>query len=746
MVIKNTEIMKKVFYLSAVALCMAGCSNGLDSAEDLPVAREITLTADMGQFGDESKSSISGKEVLWSDGDAIEVYNATGNHATFTLSSGEGTRNGKFTGTLSGTPVAAYYPAVGCKGYDASSGFTAAIPNTQVYSAGSVGNGAFPMVGTITDNAISFKNAGGLLKLSLKGTGKVKSIVLTDLNNPLAGKFVAKVDGTTAYSDGAEYKVTLSCLPSVALNETTATDFYIALPAGALNAGFCAEVMDWMDHPIEVLYTNKDNTIKRNICKAMPLKSGLTMSLPDGFTEAEYIKNGATGTSGAAAAEYINTGVVVSDNFALNAKLFVEKEGNTTASFYPIGSRQNSKYFYFGDYGYADSEGKGWWFYTGNGAACYYRTKIVAAEQLDEYRMALSGTEGKHLFRNVMYGTEVVSASLPTNKIYLFAVNRANAASGEGTAYYPADKFVSFTTGGGFTSTFPDVQIYDASGIVDNGTIPMTGVVNDNVISFKNACGLIKLSLKGEGKVTSVVISDLYNPIAGDLSFATDGTLNSAVNGLHKVKLMCTSPVSLSAGATSDFYIALPSGALSNGFCAEIMNEKGHPAEVFFTSQSNTIVRSACTPMPEKSGLVMSIPTGYTEYTCLKQNGTVPYINTGITVSDDFAVNATMFISDYSSFNTPIGARQTSKYFYVGRYSDTKGWSFWSGVGNSEPTRLYSGDNYGNGIVEYRNVFSGTSGKHLLRGNLYETEVHSSELPTNKIYLFCSKQKRWSLG
>ena len=113
------------------------------------------------------------------------------------------------------------------------------IPAIQNYSADSFADDSFPMV-AVTDNlndyTLNFKNLCGALKLQLKGTAKVKTIELRGNDNePLSG------DATvTAYSDGsapmvtmspdASTIVTLDCGDGVQLNETTATDFLLAIP------------------------------------------------------------------------------------------------------------------------------------------------------------------------------------------------------------------------------------------------------------------------------------------------------------------------------------------------------------------------------------------------------------------------------------------------------------------------------------------------------------------------------------
>ena len=192
----------------AAAFTMASCSREqLVEPEVTPVVGNDIITA----FTESTltKTSLDGDDtegydVVWSEGDQIKIG---GN--TFTLTEGANTTTGKFQGTLpteDGTYTACY-PAT----YNGTD-----WPNEQTYTEGNITGS--PMTADVTvsggkvSGPLSFKNAGGILRLTVKGTAKVKSIT---------------VSATNLLND-----ITLNCGNGVTLNED-GTVFHIAMPAGS---------------------------------------------------------------------------------------------------------------------------------------------------------------------------------------------------------------------------------------------------------------------------------------------------------------------------------------------------------------------------------------------------------------------------------------------------------------------------------------------------------------------------------
>lgn len=149
------------------------------------------------------------------------------------------------------------------------------LPSEQTYAAESFGNGSMAMVAVSEDNTITFRNVLGGMKLQLRGTQKVKSISLQGKNNEkLSGPAIV-----TAYADetkpaitmasGASTSVTLNCGEGVQLNESTTTEFIIALPPVLFSKGFTVTVMD-VDANCQTIETDKENEVLRSSLIVMP--------------------------------------------------------------------------------------------------------------------------------------------------------------------------------------------------------------------------------------------------------------------------------------------------------------------------------------------------------------------------------------------------------------------------------------------------------------------------------------------
>ena len=149
------------------------------------------------------------------------------------------------------------------------------LPSEQTYAPESFGNGTMAMVAVSEDNNITFRNILGGIKLQLKGTQMVTSITIQ-------GKNSEKLSGAatvTAYTDetkpaitmasGASTSVTLNCGSGVQLNESTATEFIIALPPVLFSQGFTVTVTD-SDSKTYTVETDKDNTVLRSSLLVMP--------------------------------------------------------------------------------------------------------------------------------------------------------------------------------------------------------------------------------------------------------------------------------------------------------------------------------------------------------------------------------------------------------------------------------------------------------------------------------------------
>ncbi len=203
--------MKKfIIALAAIAaFTMVSCEKeqliGPDGSVD---AGDCIITA----FTENSltKTSLSGDDsgynVVWSQGDKISIGDNI-----FELSEGEGTTMGKFRGTLpKDGQYTAYYPAT----YNGTD-----WPASQTYAANNITGSPMKAEVTISggkvSHPLSFKNAGGILRLTLKGTATVSLITVN-------------VPG----SEVSQNTLCLKCGGGVSLDNTNGKVFHIALPEG----------------------------------------------------------------------------------------------------------------------------------------------------------------------------------------------------------------------------------------------------------------------------------------------------------------------------------------------------------------------------------------------------------------------------------------------------------------------------------------------------------------------------------
>ena len=168
----------------------------------------------------------------------------------------------------------AIYPSVSspsCTGGVVS--FT--LPEVQFYQPDSFGADSNVSVGILQDDRVFFRNVCGILKLSILGTQRVKSITVTDKKGAslwgtatLDSSSIDSGDCSASVSGGND-RITLISNSGVKLQEEVATDFYLVVPVGAFSEGFDVEIVTTTG--TFTRSTSKDNTIKRSDIKKMPV-------------------------------------------------------------------------------------------------------------------------------------------------------------------------------------------------------------------------------------------------------------------------------------------------------------------------------------------------------------------------------------------------------------------------------------------------------------------------------------------
>ena len=235
------KIMISALAGGALVLSSVSCSNEniTPVQSDTKVAMEFTagLTA--------TRTSIApDNSVLWSDGDAISVFDGTvdsdgkDNHK-FTITSGAGSSSATFTGEANpGDTYYALYPySDGAKLADKT--ISAELPHTQTGGNNTFATGINPSVAVSgSDNNFQFKNIAGLVRVTLPegydGEKAVKEIQLS-ADQSLAGPYTVSVSGDSysAVAAASETLVGVRLVPGSGSDSITGEEYYLVVLPGS---------------------------------------------------------------------------------------------------------------------------------------------------------------------------------------------------------------------------------------------------------------------------------------------------------------------------------------------------------------------------------------------------------------------------------------------------------------------------------------------------------------------------------
>ena len=307
--------MKNYLMISAAALVMlAACAK--ETADPAVSDKRLSFNATVEQQVDpaDTKTALSGSSVVWSIGDAVKVFDETGKAGKM-VADASGSTSVHFTqegsletGFNEAGAICAMYPWTAGASFDGSV-ITFTLPATQYYTKDSFDPACNVTVGTLSAGKVSFKNAFGLLKLSLVGNMKVSRIELVGNNDEkMNGTFTVNPADADPAADGgsaasaAEKKATLDCFTNypnqgVNLDPDTPTAFYFVVPAAAFgdasNGGFTATVYDWAGDSYNVVLstTKKSNIIVRSKVRAMDNATANLTILEAGYTLKKWVKS-----------------------------------------------------------------------------------------------------------------------------------------------------------------------------------------------------------------------------------------------------------------------------------------------------------------------------------------------------------------------------------------------------------------------------------------------------------------------
>ena len=277
--------MKRII-LSVLAMSALLCGCQKDHVSEL-VQERGTIQATIEEISATRTVMDENNNIRWSEGDQIVgfmmstlgvKYQVTAASVGKTSASFEEVSSGGLNAGTELEHIIAYYPySSSVSAAKSGSNYTldVILPTEQTYVAESFGNGAMPMVAVSETNNITFRNVCGGMKLQLKGTQKVVSIKVEGKN----GELLSGTATVTAYTDetkpaitmasGASTSVTLDCVSGVQLNESTATEFILAMPPVLFSKGFTVTVAD-IDGEMQTIETDKANEVKRSTILVMP--------------------------------------------------------------------------------------------------------------------------------------------------------------------------------------------------------------------------------------------------------------------------------------------------------------------------------------------------------------------------------------------------------------------------------------------------------------------------------------------
>ena len=275
--------MKKIYTVVSILACLTfhACDYSKEHTDD--VVNEVLpeFTATTGES--DTKTSLKGLDVIWSNDDRVAIFNGTVRAKEYKVKdgySGSTTTiltpvNQDFTAGTEGSDMdgnVAFYPysAVrSCKKTDDGYTLTVNFSDNIESSPSSFGMGVMPM-GAVTaskmDYNLSFKNLCGLLKFQLKGNGvKVYSITLEgNSNEKLIGMAEIRLFNNKTpeirYEGTGTNRIKETCDEGIQLNNSK--DVYIPIAPIEFTHGITVRIVT--DEGEIVKATNKSIKIKRS--------------------------------------------------------------------------------------------------------------------------------------------------------------------------------------------------------------------------------------------------------------------------------------------------------------------------------------------------------------------------------------------------------------------------------------------------------------------------------------------------
>ena len=306
------SLKKSILILASFTVLAVGCQ--FESMSVSPTEEQsVDYRAISESYSPNTKTAMSGFDVVWSEGDQVAIFQANNKADRFAVtaeSAGSTTAGFVLDEDIpDGDQIAsaiAYYPytpdlmlvenrvdiEVNKETLMVPDGTYSLLginfPTTQKYQVGSFANGAFPMVAVTAegeDNFFEMKNILGAIKLQITGDKDVKSITIagrpTVVDNTYKYNSIAGIAQSVKFSPVADpvvymnadepsaTSVTLDCGDGVALSPSVPTDFIISLVPTVFESGFIVTVVD-TDGVSYQMTATAENEIQRSKVLVMP--------------------------------------------------------------------------------------------------------------------------------------------------------------------------------------------------------------------------------------------------------------------------------------------------------------------------------------------------------------------------------------------------------------------------------------------------------------------------------------------
>lgn len=245
----------------------------------------------------------------------------------------------------------------------------------------------------------------------------------------------------------------------------------------------------------------------------------------------------------------------------------------------------------------------------------------VSAPDGESVNMTFNAAIGEDNTKTALDRTSVLWSANDAIKIYANGTGYDfTLASGAGTtsatfngtaapaetyyAIYPASAANGITTKARLSFTVPATQNYESGTFAQGANIMVAYGSNKDLLRFKNLCGVLKLTVKGNETISSVSITSntegecLNGTGAVSMKYGTFDPSTSVTDGTGVVTLNCGEGVQLTQDGIP-FYIVLPEETLAGGFKVCLCDKDGGQMEVSApASESNKILRNSIKSMP----------------------------------------------------------------------------------------------------------------------------------------------------